>query len=76
MFVAGEIRAHDVRARRGLLALFEQVGKSLFHKGFDLTAFRYRKLTHNGQKLRVDLGSEFFAGLGHGGCCFYDFSVS
>jgi hypothetical protein len=37
--VAGKICRHHVGARAGLFSLFEQVGKSFFHEGLDLTAF-------------------------------------
>ena len=64
--MAGEIRAHDVGAWLGLLALFEQVGESLFHEHLKLTAFHARERAQRRPDLQISevtLGGKFLASL-------------
>lgn len=54
--MAGEVGTHDMRARRCLLALLDQVSEGLFHEHPELAAFLLSKVAHGGKDLGINLG--------------------
>jgi hypothetical protein len=66
LFVAAEICVHDVCARIGVLAFFDQIGESFVDKRLKLTSFLLGEPADGLQDRRIHLGGKLLAGLGHG----------